>query len=202
MSSIHPTYSSSATWRRSTKTRAGWASSCSSLARGSIRKAGLPSSPGARPPGCWTWRSVPTVIPIWCSTASFRFELQREIAGAGAPYRQALVRLIEEPWFNEQEVGVLAVRQTIVELLRSLCEELGEKLPLDVDDLASGDCPYEELVNRVACRVDLPAVRKLQLLTESLLERGLSVLSILRSRRQVLDMLRPYRRLADGSERN
>jgi uncharacterized protein len=131
-----------------------------------------------------------------------RFELEREIADTHAPYRQALVRLVEEPWFNERDAGVVAVRQAIVELLRSLCEELGEKLPLDVDGLSSGDCPFEELVNRVACRVDLPPVRKLQLLTESLLERGLSVLSILRSRRQVLDMLRPYRRLADGSERN
>jgi hypothetical protein len=45
-------------------------------------------------------------------------------------------------------------------------------------------------------------VRKLQLLTESLPERGLSVLSILRSNRQVMDMLRPFRRLADGTERN
>lgn len=132
-----------------------------------------------------------------------RFELEREIPNVpNAPYREALVRLVEEPWFNEKDAGVLAVRQAIVELLHSLCEELGEKLPLDVDGLASGDCPYEELINRVACRVDLPPVRKLQLLTESLLERGLSVLSILRSRQQVLNMLRPYRRLADGSERN
>jgi Lon protease-like protein len=129
----------------------------------------------------------------------FRFELEQEIAG---PYRQALVRPVEEPWFNERDAGVVAVRQAIVELLRSLCEELGDKLSLDVDDLASGGCAFEELINRVASRVDLPPVRKLQLLTESLLERGLSVLSILRSRRQVIDMLRPYRRLADGSERN
>jgi hypothetical protein len=71
-----------------------------------------------------------------------------------------------------------------------------------VDDLASGDCAFEELVNRIASRVDVPPVRKLQLLTESLPERGLSVLSILRSRRQVMDMLRPFRRLADGTERN
>jgi hypothetical protein len=129
----------------------------------------------------------------------FRFELEREIAG---PYRQALVRPVEEPWFNERDAGVVAVRQAIVELLRSLCEELGDKLPLDVDDLASGDCAFEELINRVASRVDLPPLRKLQLLTESLPERGLSVLSILRSRRQVIDMLRPFRRLSDGSERN
>lgn len=129
----------------------------------------------------------------------FRFELEQEIAG---PYRQALVRPVEEPWLNERDAGVVAVRQAIVELLRSLCEELGDKLPLDVDDLASGDCAFEELINRVASRVDLPPVRKLQLLTESLPERGLSVLSILRSRRQVIDMLRPFRRLVDGSERN
>jgi uncharacterized protein len=130
----------------------------------------------------------------------FRFELERELGDA--PYRQALVRPVEEPWLNERDAGVVAVRQAIVGLLRSLCEELGDKLPLDVDDLASGDCIFEELVNRIAARVDVPPLRKLQLLTESLPERGLSVLSILRSRRQVMDMLRPFRRLAEGPERN
>jgi Lon protease-like protein len=130
----------------------------------------------------------------------FRFELRRELADA--PYRQALVQPVEEPWLNEQDAGVVAVRQAIVELVVSLCEELGDKLPLDVDDLASGDCAFEELVNRVASRVDVPPLRKLQLLTESLPERGLSVLSILRSRRQVIDMLRPFRRLAGGPEHN
>jgi uncharacterized protein len=130
----------------------------------------------------------------------FRFELERELADA--PYRQALVRPVEEPWLNERDAGIVAVCQAILELLRWLCEELGDKLPLDVDDLASGDCVFEELVNRVAARVDVPPLRKLQLLGESLPERGLSVLSILRSRRQVIDMLRPFRRLADGSERN
>ncbi|HEV8578492.1 MAG TPA: LON peptidase substrate-binding domain-containing protein [Thermoanaerobaculia bacterium] len=130
----------------------------------------------------------------------FRFELERELGDV--PYRQALVRPVEEPWLNERDAGVVAVRQAIVELVRSLCEELGDKLSLDVDGLASGDCAFEELVNRIASRVDVPPLRKLQLLTESLPERGLSVLSILRSRRQVMDMLRPFRRLAEGSERN
>jgi Lon protease-like protein len=130
----------------------------------------------------------------------FRFELEREIGHAA--YRQALVRPVEEPWLNERDAGIVAVRRAIVELLRALGEELGDKLPLDVDDLASGGCAFEELVNRIASRVDVPPVRKLQLLTESLPERGLSVLSILRSRRQAMDMLRPFRRLADGSERN
>ena len=130
----------------------------------------------------------------------FRFELEREIVDA--PYRQAVVRPVEEPWLNERDAGIVAVRHDIVSLLRSLGEELGDKLPLDVDDLTSGDRAFEELINLIASRVDVPPVRKLQLLTESLPERGLSVLSILRSRRQVMDLLRPFRRLADGTERN
>ncbi|HEX6904168.1 MAG TPA: LON peptidase substrate-binding domain-containing protein [Thermoanaerobaculia bacterium] len=130
----------------------------------------------------------------------FRFELEREV-GSG-PYRQGLVHPVEEPWLNERDAGVVAVRQGIVKLLRSLAEELGDNLPLDVDDLVAGDCAFEELVNRIASRVDLPPLRKLQLLHESLPERGLSVLSILRSRQQVIDMLRPYRKLARGSEHN
>jgi Lon protease-like protein len=129
----------------------------------------------------------------------FRFELEREIAG---PYRQALVRPVEEPWLNEHDAGIVAVRRGIVRLLRSLVEELGDKFPLDVEGLATEDCAFEELINRIATRVDVPLMRKLQLLTESLPERGLSVLSILRSRQQVIDMLRPFRRRATDPERN
>lgn len=129
----------------------------------------------------------------------FRFELEREIAG---PYRQGVVRPVEEPWLNERDAGIVAVRRAVLHLLRSLTQELGDKLPLDVDGLASDDCAFEELINRVASRVDVPLMRKLQLLTESLPERGLSVLSILRSRQQVVDMLRPFRRRGTDPERN
>lgn len=129
----------------------------------------------------------------------FRFELEREIEG---PYRQALVRPVEEPWLNERDAGILAVRKGIVGLLRSLSDELGDKLQLDVDGLASREVDFEELINRIAAKVDLPPVRKLQLLSESLPERGLSVLSILRSRQQVMDMLRPFRRRVPDPERN
>jgi hypothetical protein len=128
-----------------------------------------------------------------------RFELEREIAG---PYRQGVVRPVEEPWLNERDAGIVAVRQTILDLLRALSEEMGDKLTLDVDGLASRDCAFEELINRVATRVDVPLMRKLQLLTESLPERGLSVLSILRSRKQVFDLLRPFRRRGTDPERN
>ena len=131
-----------------------------------------------------------------------RFELEREIADA--PYRQAVVRLLEEPWLNERDAGILAVRHDLLELLRAMEEELGPQFPWDLEDLESlaGGAAFEELVNRVAARVDVPPLRKLQLLTESLPERGLSVLSILRARRQVFDLLRPFRRLAGSAEHN
>ena len=80
----------------------------------------------------------------------------------------------------------------------ALAAELGESFPIssdEVEDLADWCC-FEELVNRLASELDLPALRKLQLLIESLPDRALSVLSILRSRQQVVDLLRPYRHLA------
>jgi Lon protease-like protein len=134
----------------------------------------------------------------------FRFELQRELADAAHPYRQAVVRPVEEPWLNERDAGIVAVRGTILELMRVLAGELRERFPFgqdDVEELAE-HCAFEELVNRIAAEVDLPPLRKLQLLQESLPERGLSVLSVLRSRQQVLDLLRPYRHLAVTTDHN
>ena len=132
----------------------------------------------------------------------FRFELERE--HAGGPYRQAVVRPVAEPWLNEQDAGIVVVRDSILDHLRSLAAELGESFPLSLDELEDLDeeCAFEELVNRVAAELDVPALRKLQLLIESLPERGLSVLSILRSRKQVVDLLRPYRHLAGRSHLN
>ncbi len=132
----------------------------------------------------------------------FRFELERE--HAGGPYRQAVVRPVAEPWLNEQDAGIVMVRDSILSHLRALAAELGESFPLGLDELEElgEESPFEELVNRVAAELDLPALRKLQLLVESLPERGLSVLSILRSRKQVVDLLRPYRPLAERSHLN
>lgn len=135
----------------------------------------------------------------------FRFELERECAGERpAPYRQAIVRPVAEPWLNESDSGIVAVRGSILEHVRTLSAELGESFPLSVDEVEAlgEDSPFEELVNRIAAEIDVPALRKLQLLIESLPERGLSVLSILRSRQQVVDLLRPYRHLAGGSHLN
>ena len=132
----------------------------------------------------------------------FRFELERE--HAGGPYRQAVVRPMAEPWLNERDAGIVVVRDAILGHLHALAAELGESFPLRGDELEELDeaSPFEELVNRVAAELDVPVLRKLQLLVESLPERGLSVLSILRSRKQVVDLLRPYRHLADRSHLN
>jgi Lon protease-like protein len=137
----------------------------------------------------------------------FRFELERECASAPfrqAPYRQAIVRPVSEPWLNERDSGIVAVRGSILTHLRALSAELGESFPLSPDEVEAlgEDSPFEELVNHIAAEIDLPALRKLQLLIESLPERGLSILSILRSRQQVVDLLRPYRHLAGGSHLN
>jgi Lon protease-like protein len=132
----------------------------------------------------------------------FRFELYREVGGE--PYREALVRPVEEPLLNERDAGIVAVRGRIVELLHALAAELGERFPIGAEEAEElGErCRFEELINRIAAQLDLPAPRKLQLLYESLPERGLSLLSILRSRRQVIGLLRPYRHLAGGSPLN
>jgi len=57
-------------------------------------------------------------------------------------------------------------------------------------------------VNTLAAELDLPPLRKLQLLEQALPERALEVLGILRSRRRVVDLLRPFRHLADAAENN
>jgi len=132
----------------------------------------------------------------------FRFELQRELATD--PYPQALVRPIVEPQFDEADAGIQVVRGGIVQTTRSLAAELGESFPIssdEIEDLA-GVSHFEELVNRLASELDLPALRKLQLLIESVPDRAISVLSILRSRQQVVDLLRPYRHLAGTSQLN
>jgi Lon protease-like protein len=132
----------------------------------------------------------------------FRFELDREIPGE--PYRQALVRPIEEPRWNEEDAGIVLVKRALLALARSLVAELGEAFPLaapELDRLAAGS-GFEELVNRFAAELDLPAMKKLALLCASLPDRALSLLSILHGRQRTVDQLRPYRHLSGGSQMN
>jgi hypothetical protein len=149
------------------------------------------------------------LLPDGCSKlvlhGDFRFRLRREVRDQ--PYRQALVEPVEEPFLNERDAGIVAVRKAILALLRGLAEELGAGFPLavsEIDELEelAGSGVFEELVNRIAAELDVPPLRKQLLLQEALPERGLSVLSILRSRRQVIDRLRPFRHLAGNSQHN
>jgi Lon protease-like protein len=149
------------------------------------------------------------LLPDGCSNillhGEFRFRLCREVADH--PYRQALVEPVAEPWLNERDAGIVTVRSGIMALLRGLAAELGDRSPFGLGDVEELDelaerCAFEELVNRIAADLDVPPVRKQQLLQEALPDRALSLLSILRSRQLVIDRLRPFRHLAGNNQLN
>lgn len=174
-----------------------------------LLKPGLPRDPEGRPeilPGGTVARvmdleDLPDGRTNVILHGELRFELEREIAGG--PYREALVKPVQEPWLNERDAGIVAVRTAILELLQSLSVELKDSFPLSAEEIEEIEhSAFEELVNRIAADLDVPPLRKFELLVESLPERGLSMLSILRSRQQVVDLLRPFRRLASGSRLN
>lgn len=133
-----------------------------------------------------------------------RFTVTRELGGG--PYRRAEVEMVPEPELREDDAGIVAVRRELVALSSSLgaAGALGPSPDLTAEGLAAlGDEPrFEALVNRLAAELDLPAVRKLALLIASLPERALGVLAVLRSRRRVVELLRPFRRLAAHPDRN
>jgi len=133
----------------------------------------------------------------------FRFEIERELPG-DEQYRRAVVRPLGEVPLAEDDPGVLTVRRRLLDLVEGLLPELGEQFDLSHDDLAElrGAAPFALLVNRLAAGLDVPAQRKLELLLANLPERGETVLSILESRRYVLDRLRPWRHLAANPELN
>jgi Lon protease-like protein len=125
-----------------------------------------------------------------------RFVVHEEVGGDA--YREALVEEVEEPWFDEKDAGVMAVRGEIVHVAERLSDELGDRFPLadDVVSALAAHASFEELVNRLASELDLPPVRKLDLLETALPERALQMLSVLKARLRVVDLLRPYRPLA------
>lgn len=134
----------------------------------------------------------------------FRFAIEREISDLATPYRQALVRPLAEIVVDESDPGVVAVRGEILEEAVTLNRELGQRFPFERDHLGSlaHEVSFEALVNGLAADLDLPARRKLDLLEQALPDRAVEILRILRSRHKVLDLLRPYRHLAQSSDRN
>ncbi len=133
-----------------------------------------------------------------------RFKVTREIAER--PFREAEVELVGEPALREDDAGVVAVRRQVVDLVARLraAGALGGEFALDAGELlALGfGSSFEELVNRVAADLPLPALRKLALLVRSLPERALELLAILRGRERVIELLRPYRRPAGDPDLN
>ncbi len=132
----------------------------------------------------------------------FRFQLTGEVAHE--TWREGLVRPVFDPPLNEDDAGLQVVRRAVVSLAHSLAEELRERFPLGAEEIEelAGRCGFEELINRIAADLDLPVLRKLQLLCDAVPERALSILATLHGRRQVIDLLRPYRHLAAKSEMN
>jgi Lon protease-like protein len=131
----------------------------------------------------------------------FRFEIQEEIEGA--PYRRAEVASIEDPPLDEDSPALQALRGALRDAGRALQRELGERFPVSkerLDELAEG--PLERLVNGLAAEVDLSPLQKLDLLRRGLPGRGRELHALLQGRTQMLDLLRPLRRLAAHPELN
>ncbi len=151
-------------------------------------------------------------LPDGCSNivlhGEFRFRVQREIDGSC--YRQAWVAPMNEPWLDERNPGIAALRRDLTELVEGLANEIGERFPVDPADLSRqirietpGDPrSFERLVNGIAAELDLPVLRKLSLLNDPLPERAIHLTQILRSRREALDFLRPFRHLATNPRNN
>lgn len=132
----------------------------------------------------------------------FRFELQLEVPGE--LHREALVERVEEPFLSELDPGIVALREELLTCSCSLSEKLGESFPLAPDHLFElrGVPSFEELVNSLASHLDLPPLRKQELLIDDLPERAERLLAILRSRRKIFELLEPYRHLARHSAKN
>jgi Lon protease-like protein len=134
----------------------------------------------------------------------FRFAIDREVEGPDTPYRQALVRPLSEPEPHPEEPSSVALRREILARAARLQTEMGARFPLDGEALAdlARRSSLAEIVNRLAQELDVPPLRKMQLLAEELEERGTSLLHILRSRERVLDLLRPFRHLRSAASTN
>jgi Lon protease-like protein len=123
--------------------------------------------------------------------------------GAGGSYPTALVRLLPEPPLDEHAPLLLALREELAERLEEARRALGEALPLRPGTLQKlVDAPFEELVNRAAAALDVPPLRKVELLTLPLPDRAAEVAGILRSRTKLVALLQPYRHLALAAEQN
>ena len=133
-------------------------------------------------------------------------EAPAEISEAARPtasYPTALVRLMPEPPLDEHAPLLRALREELSGRLEDALATLGEAMPLAPETLRRlRDAPFEELVNRAAAALDVPPLRKVELLTLPLPDRASEVAGILRSRTKLVELLRPYRHLMVAAENN
>ena len=134
----------------------------------------------------------------------FRFVVEREVPDLSLPYRQAVVRPVDELPVDEEAPGIVEVRRELLDAARFLLEETGASFPFDRSDLELLERKggLAALVNGLAARLDVPAPRKMELLGSNLIERAVELLGIVRSRRRLVELLRPYRHLVVGAEWN
>lgn len=111
------------------------------------------------------------------------------------PCRRARVRPLPEDRVSDHDPAVVELRDEIARLALRVAGEMGERFPLDPDELTELTLgrELELLVNGMAAELDVPATRKLSLLAAPLVDRAEEVAGILRSRAEVLDLLRPFR---------
>ena len=120
-----------------------------------------------------------------------------------ASYPTALVRLLPEPPLDEHAPLLRSLREELAGRLAEAIDALGEAMPLARSTLERlVDAPFEELVNRAAAALDVPPLRKVELLTLPLFDRAAEVAGILRSRTKLVELLRPYRHLMVAAEQN
>ncbi len=129
-----------------------------------------------------------------------RFEIER-VVPAGF-WREGWVQPMDEPYVSELDPDVQELRRQILALVIELSEELGERFALGREALQhlTQGLTFEAMVNHLAANLDMAPPKKLQLLRHALPDRALYLLTILRSRQKVLDVLRPYRHLAPYSD--
>ena len=135
-----------------------------------------------------------------------RFALAEAPAEAERPtpsYPTALVRLFPEPPLDEHAPLLRSLREELAGRLEEAIDVLGDAMPLARGTLHKlVDAPFEELVNRAAAALDVPPLRKVELLTLPLPDRAVEVAGILRSRTKLVELLRPYRHLMASAEQN
>ena len=132
----------------------------------------------------------------------FRFTVEREVSGT--PYRQAVVRELEEARVDRLSDAWREPLDELEQLAQSLATDMPDNFPLDPETASSivAEGQPEALINLLAAEIELSPQQKIKLLSQELPQRLVSILRVLRANRRSLDLLLPYRHLASGVSGN